>query len=60
MFVHLSGLLPYFQVLLYYPGMKAAPDDNIFSTGNIVTRLLTIPGFDSRLGEEFFFLSLYP
>jgi hypothetical protein len=38
--------------------MKAAPDDNIFSSGNIVTRLLTIPGFDSRLGEEFFVVTI--
>jgi hypothetical protein len=55
MFVHLfNGLLPYFEELLYYPGMKAAFDDNAFSSGSIVTRLLARPGFDSRQGDEFF------
>jgi hypothetical protein len=36
-----NGLLPYFEVLLYYLGMKAAFYDNVFSSGSIVTRLLT-------------------
>jgi hypothetical protein len=55
--IFLNGLLPYFEVLLYYLGMKAALHDNMFTSSSILIWLLIEPKFDPRQEEEFFFVT---